>query len=155
MHLLTLFAVLWWFLVTYSWHSSQCIHACYRLRWRIFHSLLVSLRWFPQYHTKCATPRSHNCNQSCTWFHLEPHLETKKKWITDSRKETEQKKKKQQVEKRPQEGSWKTSSFDISDSTYFPLYFVALCKGWGQQNFRWYMFLIYFSQEFWGALRFK
>ena len=72
---LTWFAVLWWFLVTCSWQTNLCIHVCYRWQWRIFHSLLVSLRWFLQYHTKCATPRSHNCNQSCTWFHLEPHLE--------------------------------------------------------------------------------
>ena len=76
---LTWFAVLWWFLVTCSWQTNLCIHVCYRWQWRIFHSLLVSLRWFLQYHTKCATPHSHNCNQSCTWFHLEPHLQRRRK----------------------------------------------------------------------------
>ena len=122
---LTWFAVLWWFLVTCSWQTNLCIHVCYRWQWRIFHSLLVSLRWFLQYHTKCATPHSHNCNQSCTWFHLEPHLQRRrKKWITDSESS---KSGKAREKKRPHEKrrAKKRASSTFLTNTYFLLFIFS------------------------------
>ena len=146
---LTLFVGLWWFLVTCSWHSSQCIHACYRLQWRIFHSLLVSLRWFPQYHTKCATPRSHNCNQSCTWFHLEPHLEKKMNYRLKERKGTEEK---AAGGKKAAGRLLKNELFRYFWQYLFSTLFCSTLQRLGQK-FRWYMFLIYFSQESCGLFK--